>query len=300
MTDILIIGGGPAGLTAAIYASRAGKTVTLCEKEGMGGQITHAHLVSNYPGIPEVSGTDLGDRLCAQAMDMGAEVEFTAVTKLIRQEDGTFLAETEDGTLQARAVIFAGGAKPRTLSLEGETQLVGNGISYCALCDGAFFSGQDVAVVGGGNSALSDALFLSGLCRTVTLIHRRGEFRAEPGLVERAKQTENIRFLTGCTVKTLHGEAHLERLTLENTEGLSCTLEVSGLFVALGRVPDCGLIAAFTRLDEGGYAVATEDCGTDTPGLYVAGDCRRKTVRQLTTAVADGTVAATTACGYLG
>ncbi len=300
MTDILIIGGGPAGLTAAIYACRAGKTVTLCEKESMGGQITHAHQVSNYPGIPEVSGTLLGDRLCGQAMDMGAEVEFTAVTRLSRREDGTFLAETEDGELTARAVIFAGGAQPRPLGLEGETGLIGNGISYCALCDGAFFGGQDVAVVGGGNSALSDALFLAGLCRTVTLIHRRDGFRAEPNLVERARKTENIHILTGCTVKALEGQERLEGLTLEHQGGANSTLRVSGLFVALGRVPDCGLIVGLARLDESGYAVATEDCRTDTPGLYVAGDCRRKSVRQLTTAVADGTVAATAACEYLG
>lgn len=298
MTDILIIGGGPAGLTAAIYAIRAGKTVTLCEKEGMGGQIAHAHKVSNYPGIPEISGADLSDRLCGQAMDMGAAVEFTAVTRLTRREDGTFLAETEDGELAARAVIFAGGAKPRMLGLDRENDLVGGGISYCALCDGAFFAGQDVAVVGGGNSALSDALFLSGICRTVTLIHRREGFRAEPAQVERAGKTENIRFLTGCTVNALVGETRLEGLTLRNAEGTMQSLEVAGLFVALGRVPDCGLIANLTRLDEEGYVPATEDCRTDTPGLFVAGDCRRKSVRQLTTAVADGTVAAMAACAY--
>lgn len=300
MTDILIIGGGPAGLTAAIYAARAGKTVTLCEKEGMGGQITHAHLVSNYPGIPEVAGTDLSDRLCAQAMDMGTEVEFTAVTRLSRREDGTFLAETEDGELTARTVIFAGGARPRPLAVEGETRFVGNGVSYCALCDGAFFAGQDVAVVGGGSSALSDALFLAGICRSVTLIHRRDGFRAEPVLVERARKMENIRILTGCTVKTLEGGDRLEGLTLEHRDGKTSAVAVSAIFVALGRVPECSLIADLTRLDENGYAIATEDCGADAPGLYVAGDCRRKSVRQLTTAVADGTVAATAACAFLG
>lgn len=298
MTDILIIGGGPAGLTAAVYAARAGKTVTVCERESMGGQITHAHKVSNYPGINGISGTELGDRLCAHAMDMGAQIEFTSVESLTRDEKGIFHAVTEDGEIAARAVIFAGGAKPRPLGVQREEDLTGSGVSYCALCDGAFFANQNVAVVGGGNSAFSDALFLAGVCRSVTLIHRREGFRAEQAQIDAAKNTPNIRFLLNHTVESLEGEWMLTGLNLKGPEGAS-KLDVTGVFVALGRIPDTGLIAHLAQLDESGYVKADESCRTDTPGLFVAGDCRSKTVRQLTTACADGTVAATFACEYL-
>lgn len=298
MTDILIIGGGPAGLTAAIYAARAGKTITVCERESMGGQITHAHKVSNYPGLTEISGTELGDKLCGHAMDMGAEIEFTSVQSLTK-EGNIFRAVTEDGVIEAKAVIFAGGAKPRPLGVPKEEELVGGGVSYCALCDGAFFAGQDVAVVGGGNSAFSDALFLAGVCKSVTLVHRRDIFRAEQAQIEAAQRTGNIRFLTGYTVEALEGDSRLESVTLKGKDGSTETLAVSGLFVALGRVPDTELIAALAELDESGYVLSDETCRTRTPGLFVAGDCRQKSVRQLTTATADGTVAATMACEYL-
>lgn len=299
MTDILIIGGGPAGLTAAIYAARAGKTVTVCEKESMGGQITHAHKVNNYPALPEISGVELGDKLCGHAMDVGAQIEFTSVTKLTRNADGSFLAETEDGEIHARAVVFAGGAKPRPLAVEREEEFVGSGISYCALCDGSFFKGQDVAVVGGGNSAFSDALFLAGVCRSVTLIHRREGFRAEKAQIEAAKQMKNIRFCLNASVKALEGADQLEAVTVTKTDGTEERIAVSGLFVALGRVPESGLIEELADLDEAGYADSNESCKTRTPGLFIAGDCRKKAVRQLTTATADGTVAATAACEYL-
>lgn len=297
MTDILIIGGGPAGLTAAIYAARAGKTVTVCEQESFGGQITQSHQVDNYPALPGVSGMELGDRLCEQATNAGANVEFTGVSALRKEADGTFTVQTDDGELQARAVIFAAGAKPRPLDVEREQELTGSGVGYCALCDGAFFRGKDVAVVGGGNTAFSDALFLADVCKSVTLIHRRAGFRAEMPLIEAVKKTENIRILTPYTVSALAGEDALEALTLRNSEnGETLSLPVDGVFVALGRVPDCTLIAPYVDLDAQGFVVAGEDCRTKTPGLFVAGDCRAKAVRQLTTAVADGTVAATLAC----
>ncbi|MBE6971355.1 MAG: FAD-dependent oxidoreductase [Ruminococcaceae bacterium] len=299
MKDILIIGGGPAGLTAAIYAARAGKSVTVCEKESLGGQITQAHEVQNYPGIPTISGMELGDRLCSHAMDCGAEVEFTAVTALTRHDDGSFTAETEDGSIDARAVIFAGGAKPRALALPREEELVGRGISYCALCDGGFFRDQDVAVVGGGNTAIGDALYLAAICRSVTVIHRREEFRAEDTVLQSAKEAANIRFVTSATADALHGENALEGLTLRHRDGSTSQLDVTGLFVALGRVPDLSLLSGLTGWAEDAYAAAGEDCLTTVPGLFVAGDCRAKEVRQLTTAVADGTTAATAACHYL-
>lgn len=300
MTDILIIGGGPAGLTAAIYAARAGKSVTVCEQESFGGQIAQAHQVDNYPALPGISGMELGDKLCAQAMDAGAAVEFTGVTSLTREADGTFTAMTDDGEIKAGAVIFAAGAKPRPMGVEREQELLGSGVGYCALCDGAFYKDRDVAVVGGGNTAFSDALFLADICKTVTLVHRREGFRAEMPLIEAAQKAENIRIMTPYTTSGLVGEGKLEAMVLTHRDsGETVKLPVDGVFVALGRVPDCSLVVEFVDLDAQGFVAADESCRTKTPGLYVAGDCRAKAVRQLTTAVADGTVAATLACEYL-
>ena len=300
MTDILIIGGGPAGLTAALYAARAGKSVKVFEKESFGGQITQAHLVDNFPGLPGITGMELGDKFCAQAMDAGAEVIFAAVESLTRNPDGTFHAETEDDPVDARAVIFAGGAKPRPLGVEREQELTGQGVSYCALCDGAFFQGQDIAVVGGGNTAFSDALVLAETSRSVTLIHRRDGFRAEATQIRAVEETDNIRLMIPHTVAELKGDDHLEGLILRHSQtGELTELAVNAVFVAMGRVPDCSLIAELADLDPQGFADCGEDCSTKTPGLYVAGDCRKKVIRQLTTAVSDGTVAAMAACEYL-
>lgn len=298
MTDILIIGGGPAGLTAALYAARAGKSVTVYEGESLGGQITQSPKVDNYPGMPGISGMALADALCAQAMDAGAVIEFDTVTSVTRTEDG-FHVVTEYDEADARTVIFAGGAKPRPLGVEREKELVGSGVSYCALCDGAFFKGKDVAVVGGGSTAFSDALYLAKVCRSVALIHRRAGFRAELPLIEAAKNTENLRILTPYTVSALAGESRLEGLTLKNTEtGETMALPVDGVFAAIGHMPDCGVVGDLLELSDG-YAAAGEDCRTGTPGLFVAGDCRSKAIRQLTTAMADGTAAAVAACEYL-
>lgn len=300
MEDILIIGGGPAGLTAAIYAARAGKTVTVCEKESFGGQITQAHQVDNYPALPGISGLELGDKLCAQATDAGAQVAFCSVNSLVQNTGGTFTLDTDDGPMEARTVIFAGGAKPRPLAVDREADLVGQGVSYCALCDGAFFQDQDVAVIGGGNTAFSDALLLAEICRSVTLVHRRAGFRAELPLIRAAEQTANLHILTPRTVSALVGGEQVEGLILQNPEtGEAQTLAVQAVFAALGRVPDCSLLAGLADLDAAGYAASDEGCRTKTPGLFVAGDCRAKAIRQLTTAAADGTVAAMAACEYL-
>lgn len=298
MIDILIIGGGPAGLTAALYAARAGKTVTVYEGESLGGQITQSPKVDNYPGMPGVSGMALADALCAQAMDAGAAVEFDTVTSVALTEGG-FHVVTEYGEADARTVIFAGGAKPRPLGADREKDLVGKGVSYCALCDGAFFKGKAVAVVGGGSTAFSDALYLAKVCSHVTLIHRRAGFRAELPLIEAAKATENLEIMTPYTVEGLEGEDRLTALLLKNTEtGQTTELPVDGVFAAIGHMPDCGLVETMLDLEDG-YAAASEDCRTRTPGLFVAGDCRSKAIRQLTTAMADGTAAAVAACEYL-
>lgn len=301
MTDIAVIGGGPAGLTAAMYAARAGKNVAVYERDCIGGQITRAPLVENYPGTGTVSGLQLGDSMAAQAEAAGAVITFTDVQKAVKESSGIFRLDTDDGECYAKAVIYACGARPRTLGLPGEAELIGHGVSYCALCDGSFFRKQAVAVVGGGSSAFADALLLSERCSHVTLIHRRSSFRAEQILVDRVKQCNNISLLTDTTVSELIREnGQLTGLALKNKIGKNETLAVSGLFVALGRLPDTQVLVGLAALDENGYVFTDEKTAVpETPGLFVAGDCRIKSVYQLTTAVSDGTVAAISACEYL-
>lgn len=301
MTDIAVIGGGPAGLTAAMYAARAGKNVAVYERDCIGGQITRAPLVENYPGTGTVSGLQLGDSIAAQAEAAGAVISLTDVQKMVKETSGIFRLDTDDGKCYAKAVIYACGARPKTLGLPGEAELIGHGISYCALCDGSFFKEQDVAVVGGGNSAFDDALLLSERCHHVTLIHRRSSFRAEQILVERVKQRNNISLSIDMTVSELiQKNGQLTGLALKSKIGKDETLPVSGLFVALGRLPDTQVLVGLATLDENGYVISDEKMAvSETPGLFIAGDCRIKSVRQLTTAVSDGTIAAISACEYL-
>ena len=299
MYDILIIGGGPAGLTAAIYAARAGKTVAVLERETPGGQIVSAPLVENYPGILSISGAELAQKMTEQAKLLGAEFLFTEATGLSKTQDG-FLVSCADGALEARTVILATGASHRKLGLSQEDALTGCGISYCAVCDGAFYDGAGVAVVGGGDTALQDALFLANTCRSVTLIHRREAFRASAMLVSRAEKQENIRLLRSRTVQRLiRSEDALQGVELLHTEtGQTERLNVDGLFIAVGQAPQSApfldAIAA-----EDGYYLAGEDTKTSLPGVFAAGDGRKKQVRQLTTAVSDGAAAALAACRYL-
>lgn len=299
MYDILIIGGGPAGLTAAIYAARAGKRTAILEREAAGGQIVSAPLVENYPGAPSVSGAELAGRMRAQAEALGAELLYTEAAGLEKTQTG-FRVLCTDGTREARTVILATGASHRRLGLPGEELLTGCGVSYCALCDGAFYEGADVAVVGGGETALQDALFLASTCRSVTLIHRRDSFRAGAQLVSRAERQENIRILRSRTVeKLVWSDEALQGLLLTNLKtGQTERLDVEGLFVAVGQVPQSAPFADAVA-EENGYYLAGEDTKTSLPGVFAAGDGRRKQVRQLTTAVSDGTAAAIAACRYL-
>lgn len=298
MVDIVIIGGGPAGLTAATYACRSGKTVLVIEKNAFGGQITWSPRVENFPGFLSVSGTELGDKLLEQAMEQGAAVELEEVVSAEKTGAGWRVLCESGASFEGRALILAAGAKPRALGVEREEELVGSGVCYCAVCDGAFYAGRPVAVCGGGNSALQDALLLSESCGRVYLIHRRGSFRGEQKLVEALRERENVEFVLNSRVTELLGEEELTGLRLEQ-DGRERVLPVEGLFVAIGHKPDLGAFGALIALDEGGYAASGEDCRTASRGLFVAGDCRRKTVRQLTTAVADGAVAALAACDYL-
>ncbi len=298
MVDIIVIGGGPAGLTAAVYARRAGKSVLVLEKDALGGQITWSPKVENYPAVPAVSGMDLGNRMAEQAMDMGAEVE---IDEVLRIEDfgshkrvyGSFGTEYD-----ARAVILAAGAKPRKLGLKREDELVGSGVGYCAVCDGAFFKGQAVAVNGGGNSALQDAVLLSDLCSRVYLVHRRDSFRGEEALADQLRGKENVEFVLNAVITELKGDSELSGITVEQ-DGVQREIPVSGLFVAIGHEPDLAAFADFLDRDAQGYAASDEGCLTKTEGFFVAGDCRRKKIRQVTTAAADGAVAALAACAWL-
>ncbi|MCI8737680.1 MAG: thioredoxin-disulfide reductase [Lachnospiraceae bacterium] len=307
MKDVIIIGAGTAGLTAAIYALRAGKSVLVLEQGNYGGQIINTPKVENYPGIEQISGYEFAAGLYRQAEKLGMEYRSEKVTD-IRLEDGAEareelssasletgnkIVETTEQSYCARAVILATGAKNRPLGIEKEAEYTGRGISYCATCDGMFFRGKKVAVVGGGNTALEDAAFLSNYCEKVYLIHRRETFRGEEKLVKELRKKENVEFFLNKTVQELEGGATLQAVVLrDKISGEKSRLEISGLFVAIGQMPENGVFAGLVDLDENGYILAGEDCRTNVEGIFAAGDCRKKTVRQLTTAAADGAVAA--------
>ena len=299
MYDIGIIGGGTAGMTAAIYGQRAGKRTVIIEGTNFGGQIVSSTNVENYPGIASVSGSEFSMNLLDQAMKLGAETVAEQADR-VQKEDGMFVIETSEKAYPCRSVILATGVTHRHLGIEKEEKLVGAGVSYCATCDGAFFRGRDVAVIGGGNTALQDAEFLSNYCRKVYLIHRRDEFRGEKSLAERLKEKENVEFVLSATVKEIVGETMVEGLILNNKKtGEEFKIEVSGVFVAIGQIPQNDKFKDLIKLDEDGFILASEDCLTSCPGVFAAGDCRTKEVRQLTTAAADGSVAALAACKYL-
>lgn len=289
--DILIVGAGCAGLTAAVYAARAGKRVAVFESTSVGGQIATSPLVENYPGIASISGLDFSMNLLEQAQSFGAELVPANVYGL-RAENELRILDTDDGEYAAPAVILATGAKHRPLGLDREAEMVGRGVSYCATCDGAFFRGKTVAVVGGGSAALISAQALSGLAKQVYLIHRRDEFRGEAALAARLEAIENVTFLLKRNVTGLVGDTHLTAVTLDD----GSTLELDGLFIAVGQQASNEAFASAVALDDRGYIVAGEDCRTTMPGVYAAGDCRTKAVRQLTTAAADGTVCAMAIC----
>ena len=291
MVDKIIIGAGMAGITAAIYALRAGQSVVVLEKESMGGQITLSPMVENFPGFTQISGMELSDRLIAQLMEQGGEVTFGSVKKAEKTEEG-FRVETEEGEVyEGRSLILATGASHRHLGVEREEELIGRGVSYCAVCDGNFYRNKVTAIVGGGSAALQDALYLSSVCSKVYLIHRRDSYRAEQSLVKRVEARENIVRVENSRVIGLLGENKVEGIRLLNVKDESeSTLEIDGLFVAVGMEPHNDIYAELVNLDENGYIIAGEDCRTSCPGVYAAGDCRQKAVRQLTTAAADGTI----------
>ena len=299
MYDIGIIGGGTAGMTAAIYGQRAGKKTIIIEGGVFGGQITSSPNVENYPGIASVSGSEFSMNLLDQAVKLCAETAMDQVTG-IREEDGVKIIETAGKEYPCRSVILATGVTHRHLGIPNEERLTGAGVSYCATCDGMFFRGRDVAVIGGGSTALQDAEFLSNYCRKVYLIHRRDEFRGEDSIVKRLQGKENVEFILSATVKEIIGDQAVERLIVNSKKsGKEFKLDVSGVFIAVGQIPKNEIFADVVKLDADGFILAAEDCITSRPGIFAAGDCRTKEVRQLTTAAADGAVAALAACKYI-
>lgn len=297
--DIIIIGSGPAGLTSAIYAGRANKKVLVIEREACGGMITHSPKVENYPGYNVISGLDLADKFVAQAMDMGVEFEFDEVLSVTKQID-TFLLKGNYKEYEGRSVIIATGSKHRKLNVENEDKLVGKGISYCAVCDGAFSANKDVAVIGGGNSALQEAILLSGLCTHVTIIQNLPFLTGEQALIEQINKTENISIKYNKTVFALMGDASLEALILKDAETEAIeTFPITSVFVAIGQVADNEAFRNVCTLDDQGFIVSSDMCETNVEGIYVAGDCRQKRIRQIVTATGDGSIAAIQAIRYL-
>ena len=294
MTDIIIIGGGIAGLTAAVYALRSGKSVLLFEKKAYGGQISQSHAVENYPGFKNISGAELSMNLHSQAKDFGCEFKNEIVNKVTDGETKKVI--TNKGEYEAKTVIFAMGAEPRKSGLENEQSLIGRGLSYCAVCDGNFFRGRETMVVGGGSTAVQDALYLAEICKKVYLVHRRDAFRAEESLVNKLREKENVAFVLDSVLVSAEASPILKSVTVKDVRTeVEREMTVNGLFLAIGQVPATKDFADILPLDEYGYVKAGEDCKV-SEGIYIAGDCRKKPVRQLTTAAADGTVAATLLC----
>ena len=301
MHDIIIVGGGPAGLTAAVYALRAGRTVLVIEKGGFGGQIAFSPKVENIPGFNQISGAEFADKLTEQAMNLGAEMELETVTGVEKTETG-FVVSTEEGSsYEAKAVILSTGVKHRMLGLPGEEELVGHGISFCAVCDGAFYTGLETAMIGGGNSAMQEALLLSEVCKKVTIVQNLADFTGERKLAEALATKENVEVHFSTLVNSyLTEDGNLTGLELRNDiTGEISTLKVDGVFLAVGLMPENKAFADLTQLNDWGYFDSSEDCCTKTPGLFVAGDCRSKRIRQVVTAAADGAIAATAACRYI-
>lgn len=292
MVDIIVIGAGTAGLTAAVYGLRAGKSVMVFEEKMYGGQIVNTPSVENFPGFKNISGFEFAGKLYEQATGLGMEYRNERVIEIKVSDGNIKTVVTEKGVYECKAVIIATGAKNRHLGLDKEEEFTGRGVSYCATCDGAFFRGKEVAVAGGGNTAIEDALFLSNYCSRVYVIHRREEFRGDKKGVDRLADKDNVEFVLNSTVEEILGENGLEGVRVKNrAENTEKVISVSGLFIAVGQVPDNDRFKNVAKLDEKGYIIAGEDCRTGTDGIFAAGDCRTKSVRQLVTASSDGAVA---------
>lgn len=292
MFDILIIGAGPAGMSAAIYARRAGLSVAIFEGEICGGQMTLTPEIENYPGIAKISGAELSYSMSEQMRELAAEVVEAGVRSVSATEGGFVL--TADKEYFGKTVIIANGAKRRKLGIEGEERFVGRGVSYCAVCDGMFFKGKTVCVIGGGNTALEDAIYLARICEKVYLVHRRDEFRAKKILVDNLLKTDNIEVVYSATPKEIRGDMRVSMLVLNDGR----VIETSAVFVAIGLEPENGIFDGFVELEDG-YIKAGDDTHTSREGVFAAGDTRTKALRQIVTAASDGAIAATEAEKYI-
>ncbi|MBM6676785.1 FAD-dependent oxidoreductase [Olsenella uli] len=304
--DLIIVGGGPAGLAAALYASRSMLDAVTLEREAVGGQMMLTSEVDNYPGVPHANAFDLVDAMRAQAEELGARIEMDPVTSIERDgTDGTFRVHAATGTRLARAVVAAPGARPRPAGFAGESEFTGRGVSYCATCDGMFYRNKQVFVVGGGNSAAEEALYLARIAAKVTVVVRKDHLRAQRALVEELEQNDKVELRLRTSITSVSGGALLSEMTFrDNATGREYTETFDGgsrgIFVLVGRMPETEALGGLVRLDEAGYVVTDDRMATETPGLFVAGDARSKPLRQIVTAAADGAVAATSAAAYLG
>ena len=300
MYDIIIVGAGPAGLTAAIYARRADKSILVLEKGMFGGQMTFSPKIENYPGFNQISGNELAEKLVDQAVTLGAEIDMQQVTAIRKEENGIFIVSTEEGEFMAHSVIIATGSRHRMLGLSKEERFVGDGISFCAVCDGAFYVGKTVAVIGGGNSALQEAIMLSDGCEKVYVVQNLDFLTGEEKLAAILRERENVEFIFGCVVEEILGDDVFGGIVIRNTATADkIRLDLDGMFVAIGQVPENEPFKNLTTLSDRGYIVSDEECLTDTEGLFTAGDCRTKKIRQIATACGDGATAALAACRYL-
>ncbi|ASS37668.1 NAD(P)/FAD-dependent oxidoreductase [Mogibacterium pumilum] len=300
--DVVIVGGGPAGLTAGIYAARAGKSTAIIERGLIGGQITFTDSIDNFPAAPGMNGAEYAMKIQAQAESFGADIIMDEIVEVAapETEGGAFKIKGNSDEYEATAIILATGLDNRKMGISGEDGLISRGISFCAVCDGAFFRNKEVAVYGGGNTAVEDAAFLANICTKVTIIHRRDRFRAEQAVVDKLKALDNVEFVMTSNVVGVNGEHVLESITVKNNEtGESRDIAVSALFVAIGKIPNGKPFSNLVATDEAGYFDIGESCEAGTPGVFVAGDGRSKELNQLTTAVSDGSIAATKACNYV-
>lgn len=300
--DVVIVGGGPAGLTAGIYAARAGKSTAIIERGMIGGQITFTDSIDNFPAAPGMNGAEYAMKIQAQAESFGAEIIMDEIVEVSapESEGEVFKLKGNNDDYEAVSVVLATGLDNRKMGISGEDGFISRGISFCAVCDGAFFRNKEVAVYGGGNTAVEDAIFLANICSKVTIIHRRDRFRAEQAVVNELKAHDNVEFVMSSNVVGVNGDNALETITVKNNEtGETGDIPVSALFVAIGKIPNGKPFADLVATDDAGYYDIDETCITQTPGLFVAGDGRSKQLKQLTTAVADGSVAATKACQYV-
>lgn len=298
--DVIIIGAGAAGMTAALYAIRSGKNVTLFEGEAVGGQIANSPKVENFPTIPEISGAELSDRMFDQISERGADIEYDKVISVKKRDDGIFEVKTDYDEFLAKAVIAATGVKHKHINVPGEKELSGRGVYYCALCDGNFYAGRETAVIGDGNTAMQYAVLLSNICSKVYVLTWTNKFFGDKALEKAMLARENVIHLPETSVTAFEGNDKLENIVYtDKISGETKKLAVPAVFVAIGQVPDNGIFSSLAELDKNGYFVSGEEACTKTEGFFVAGDCRAKKIRQLTTAVADGAVAAVNACSYI-